>query len=110
MNTGTLIIAGQLIGPPTDSLAFREVTAVAHRNLHLDVLIQTSKGAKDSAYHWLKPKGLMDYIEYLLDEDENEDGIRIDVIHNFPRTIVVSSIRFENQLKLLGQLKWLSTI
>jgi hypothetical protein len=110
MRNDILIISDQLVEPPTDSLAFRTVTMMACYNLHMDVLLHTTQSMKDSYYQWMKPRGLLDFIEELINECENEDGIRIDVSPTYPRTIVTKSIRFENQLNILGQIKWLAGI
>ena len=108
MRNDILIIGDGLIEPPTDCLAFRAVTMMAHYDLNMDVLLQTTQEMKDLYYHWMKPKGLMDFIEYLLNEKETEDGVRIDVKASYPNTIVVQSIRLENQIFLLGKVKWLA--
>lgn len=103
-----LIISDQLVEPPTDSLAFRTITMISHDNLEMDVLFHTTQEMKDVFYHWMKPRGLMDYIDYILNELEWENGVRIDVVNYYPRTIVVKSIRFENQVSLLGNIKSLA--
>ena len=110
MRNDILIISDHLVEPPTDSLAFRTVTMMAHDNLNMDVLLHTTQEMKDQYYKFLQRRGLTDFIKYLLVEEENEDGIRVDVYNNYPRTIVINSIRFENQLNLFGQIKWLSGI
>lgn len=110
MRNDILIISDQLVEPPTESLAFRTITMMAHDNLSMDVLLHTTQDMKDIYFGWMKPKGMLDYIEYLLNEMENEDGIRLDIAHNFPRTIVVEAITLDNQLNILGQLRWLTNI
>jgi len=110
MRNDILIITDQLVEPPTDSLAFRTVTMISRYDLHMDVLLHTTQDMKDSYYNWMKPRGLLDFIEALINETENEDGIRIDTTPRYPRTIITQSIRFENQINILGQLKWLISI
>jgi hypothetical protein len=105
MATDTLIIADVLVEPPTDSLALRTVTMMSHVNLGLDVLLHTSQVMSDLYYHWMKPRGLMDYIADIINEQDRVSGIRVDVQGRSMLTIVVKSICFENQLYLLGQIK-----
>ena len=56
----------------------------------------------------MKPRGLLDYVAYILNEFEFEEGVRIDMIGIYPHTIVAKYIRLENQLNLLGQIKSLA--
>ena len=110
MRNDILIITDQLVEPPTDSLAFRTVTMIAKCNFHMNVLLHTTQDMKDTYYQWMKPRGLLDFVEALINETENEDGIRIDIFPNYPRTIIAKSIRFENQLNIIGQIEWLNSI
>ena len=110
MRNDILIIVDSLVEPPSETYAFRTVTMIAADNLKMDVLLHSTQNMKDLFYNWMKPKGMMDYVKYILTERESEDGIRIDVLHNYPRTIIVESIRLENQLSILGQLKMLTSI
>lgn len=82
---------------------------IAHCNLGMDILLQSTQEMKDIAYHFAKPRGLMDYIDYILCEQEQENGVRINVVKLYPNTIVVKWIRIENQLLLLGQIKSLAS-
>lgn len=78
---------------------------VAHYDLNMNVLFHTTQDMKDNFYHWMKPRGLMDYISYILNEREYEDGVRIDVVGYYPNSIVTKFIRLENQVSLLGRIK-----
>ena len=78
---------------------------ISSYNLGLDVLLHTTQDMKDLYYHWMKPKGMMDYIAYILNDLEFEDGIRLDITGIYPHTIVTKFIRLENQLNLLGQIR-----
>lgn len=60
---------------------------------------------KDLFYHWMKPRGMMDYVVYILHELEFEDGVRLDTVGFYPHTIVTNWIRLENQLSLLGKIR-----
>ncbi len=108
MYNDILVLADALIEPPSEILPVRTVTMMSHENLAMNVLLQTTQEMKDLYYHWMKPRGLMDYIDYILNERESEESIRIDVIGVYPRTIVVRAIRIENQIYLLGRIKSLA--
>ena len=81
---------------------------IVHCNLGMNILLQSTREMKDFIYRFAKPRGLMDYIDYILCEQEQESGMRIDVVKSYPNTIVVKWIRIENQLTLLGQIKSLA--
>lgn len=108
MSHSILIIADDFVEPPSEVLPFRTITMLAHDNLEMDVLLHTTQEMKDLYYHWMKPKGMMDYIAYILNEWEYEAGVRLDVLGIYPLCIVTKAIRIENQLSLLGQIKSLA--
>lgn len=105
MNNDILIIADSLIEPPSEVLAFRTITMFCHDDLDMDILFQTTQAMKDLYYHFMKPKGLMDYIAYILNEQEKENGIHLDIVSIYPNTIVIQSIRYENIISLLDRVK-----
>lgn len=78
--------------------------------LKLSVLIETNPEKVDLSYKFLKDRGLMDYVDDLVIIGHKEEGIRIDKNHNYPKTIVVSSVNCENIIGLLGQIKFLSQL
>jgi hypothetical protein len=100
-----LVISDAFVEPPSEVLPFRTITMISSYNLGLDVLLHTTQDMKDLYYHWMKPKGMMDYIAYILNDLEFEDGIRLDITGIYPHTIVTKFIRLENQLNLLGQIR-----
>lgn len=108
MGYSILTIADEFVEPPSETMAFRTVTMIAHYDLDMNILLHTTQEMKDLYYHFMKPRGLMDYIDYILNEWEYEDGLRIDVMNLYPHCIVVKAIRLENQLSLLGQIKSLA--
>jgi len=108
MYNDLLIIADEFIEPPSEVLPFRTITMLAHDNLGMDILLHTTQDMKDICYRWMKPRGMMDYVNYILNEWEYEEGIRLDVLGIFPYCIVTKAIRIENQLSLLGQIKSLA--
>jgi hypothetical protein len=81
---------------------------ISHYDLDMNILLHTTQEMKDMYYHFMKPLGLMDYIDYILTEWEYENGVRVDVMNLYPNCIVVKAIRLENQLSLLGQIKSLA--
>lgn len=103
-----LVISDALVEPPSEVLPFRTLTMLCHDHLFMDVLFHTTQDMKDMYYHWMKPKGMMDYIEYILNEREYEEGVRLDILGIYPNSIVVKWIRLENQLSLLGQIRALA--
>lgn len=108
MYNDLLVISDALVEPPTEVLPFRTITMLCHDHLGMECLLHTTQDMKDLFYQWMKPKGMLDYIKYILNEREWEEGVRVDVIGLYPHSIVVQSIRIENQLSLLGQIKSLA--
>lgn len=109
MATNILTIVDSLTEPPSEPWAFRNITMISHENMNMSVLVHTTQEMKDAYYKWLLRKGLMDFVDYLLSETEWEDGVRIDIINGiYPRCIVVKYIRLENQLNILGRIKFMS--
>ncbi len=72
-----LIIRAELVNPPTESLAFRHLTAVS--SLSRDVLLETEKYARDIYYHYCLQRGLLDFVEDLIVPEDGEEGQRLDV-------------------------------
>jgi len=108
MSHNILVITDDFVEPPSEVLPFRTITMLAHADLEMDVLLHTTQDMKDLYYHWMRPKGMMDYISYILNEWEYEEGVRVDVLGIYPRCIVTKAIRIENQLNLLEQIKSLA--
>jgi len=105
MGCNILTIADSMVEPPSELMAFRTVTMMSHLDFHMEILFHTTQELKDLYFQWLKLRGLMDYIDYILTEQEWEDGVRIDNIKVYPRTVVTKFIRLENQLIILNQVK-----
>lgn len=102
-----LIIRAELSNPPTELLAFRALTMMARIQFALDNLIELEQEVKDIYYHYLKPRGAMDFVEQFITPRENERGIRVDLDYNYPLTIKVDRINFRNLSNLLDQLNYL---
>jgi hypothetical protein len=104
-----LVIADTFVEPPSEIMAVRTVTMIAHCNLGMSILLQSTEEMKDFIYRFAKPRGLMDYVDYILCGAEFEEGIHLDTTRIYPHTIVLKWIRIENQLTLLGQIKSLAS-
>jgi hypothetical protein len=110
MRRDILTISDAFIEPPSETMVFRTITMYCHDDFHLDILLHTTQDMKDLYYRFMKPRGLMDYIAGIIIETEFEEGIRIDTIGVYPRTIVAKSLRIENQMRILQQVRSLIEI
>ena len=105
-----LIIQAGLSEPPTECLPFRYLTSVSKCHYKLDVLIESDQSMKDLYYAFLLKMGMFDYIQDMITPEEKENGIRIDYELNYPKTVIVNKITFENQLNILKHIALLSVI
>jgi hypothetical protein len=103
----TLIIRDSLIGPPTWFSSFRDLTLFCHVFLRVDTVIESEH--VDIYYRWLKARGGMDFVEDFV-RPGVEDGVRLDVEPNFPRTIVTDRIVPENTPTLINRIKFAQTL
>ena len=105
-----LIISSGLIEPPTEVFPFRHLTSTSKCDYKLNVLIESEQSMKDMYWFFIREKGMFDYIEDIITPEERENGIRIDVEFNYPKTVVTKTIRFENENFLLKHIAILSVI
>ena len=98
MYNNILVISDALVEPPSEILPFRTVTMLSAERLEMECLLHTTQEMKDKYYKWMKPRGMFDYIKYILNEYEYEEGVRLDVIGIYPYSIVLHYIRIENQM------------
>ncbi len=98
----TLIIRDQLVNPPTWFASFRDLTLYCRIFLHDDIVIESEN--PDPYYHWIKPRGGMDFINDFV-RPGSEDGVRLDLEHNFPRSIITDRIAPENVHRLIRQIQ-----
>lgn len=105
-----LIIVAGLSEPPTESLPFRHVTSVAKIDFKLDILIEAEQEQKDLYFKYMGRLGLLDYIEQLITPMEREEGVRLDTELNYPYTIPVKAITFENFINIINQIKFTSRL
>jgi hypothetical protein len=105
-----LIIEASLIDPPSESLYVRYVTLVTKSELNLSNLIQVEQKVKDFYFHFMKEKGILDFVDQFITKEENEFGIRISPELNYPLTIKTQAITCENCINILGQIKMLKKL
>lgn len=103
----TLIIRDSLVNPPTWFSSFRDLTLFCHIMLQLDTVIESEDA--DAYYRWLKGRGGMDFVEDFV-RPGSEDGVRLDVEPNFPRTVVTDRIVPENTQTLLQRIRFTSSL
>jgi hypothetical protein len=99
----TLIIRDRLLNPPTWFSSFRDLTLYCHVFFHRDVVIESDD--PDPYYRWIKPRGGMDFVKDFVRRGA-EDGVRLDIEHAYPRSVVVDRIAPENLHRLLGQIQF----
>ncbi len=110
MSRDILTISDALIEPPSEPMVIRTITMISHADYRMSILLHTTQDMKDLYYHWMKPRGLMDYVAYIISETEYEDGVRLDTTGIYPQTIVTQALRLEGQAYVLNQIKMLSGI
>ena len=99
----TLIIRDQLVNPPTWFLSFRDLTLYCSVFLRLDIVVESDD--IDSYYRWLRSRGGLDFVEQFVRPGE-EDGLRLDIEHNYPPTVVTDRITPENTHRLIRQIQF----
>lgn len=104
MKRDILTISDSLLEPPSEISAIRTIDMICHDDLDMHILIHTTQEMKDFIYFWAKPRGLMDYIDYILSEWEYEDGIRVDTLGIYPNTVVEKSLTLNNQLIVVNKI------
>ena len=102
-NGMTLIIRDQLVNPPTWFSSFRDLTLYCHIFLKDDVVIESEN--PDPYFHWMRPRGGMDFIEDFV-RPGAEDGVHLDLEHNYPRTVVTDRIAPENVHSLIRLIRF----
>tara|TARA_B100000287_G_C20481244_1_gene721268 strand:- start:402 stop:722 length:321 start_codon:yes stop_codon:yes gene_type:complete len=102
-----LTIKAELSEPPSEPLPFRDVT-MASKDMELDVLIECEPSLKDLYWRFLKPRGMLDYVDYLITPREEKNSIRLDTEFNFSKTIVANRITIENSSIIIKQIEIVS--
>ena len=98
----SFLIRDQLLAPPTWFSSFRDLTLYCHVFLHADVLIESDD--PDPYWRWIRPRGGMDFVEDFVRRGA-EDGIRLDVEPDFPRSVITDRIAPENVHRLIAQIR-----
>ena len=101
----TLVIRDQLVCPPTWFASFRDLTLYCNVMLKLDIVIESD--SVDLYYHWIKPRGGMDFIMDFV-RPGSEDGARLDLACTKPRTVVTDRIAPENVHRLIAAIRSLA--
>tara|TARA_Y100000310_G_C20223436_1_gene596775 strand:+ start:82 stop:339 length:258 start_codon:yes stop_codon:yes gene_type:complete len=78
---------------------------MAKTELDYDVLVESEKEDIDYYYKTLKAHGWFDFIDDFVEPRHRLEGVRIDTELNYPMTIRIDKIGYENTLNLLGQIK-----
>jgi hypothetical protein len=102
-----LIIRDQLLNPPTWFASFRDLTLYCNVFLHAEIVIESE--VPDIYWKWMKPRGGMDFVEDFV-RPGSEDGFRLDVEANYPRSIITDRIAPENVHRLIAQLKYVGRL
>lgn len=98
-----LIINAELTNPPSSITSFRDVTLFCTMRYHMDVVVECDKEHKDMYVKWLRTYGAFDFVEDVLETDE-ENGVRLDVKNRKPPTICVNRIVPENTWYILHKI------
>jgi hypothetical protein len=98
----TLIIRDLLINPPTWFLSFRDLTLYCNVFLKDDIVIESPQ--PDLYVEFMRRRGGMDFVEDFV-RPGSEDGLRVDIEPNYPRTIITDRIAPENVHRLIGQIR-----
>lgn len=101
----TVLIVAELSEPPSEILYFRYFTGVAKVNLAFDVVIESQRDFRDQYYKYLKKHGARDFVYDFVTPEDNVDAIRVDLLHNYPRTIITDRITCSNVTDLVSSLK-----
>ena len=97
----TLIIRDQLVNPPTWFSSFRDLTLYCHIFLHHDVVIESQD--PDPYFRWMRPRGGLDFVQDFV-RPGSEDGVHLDLEHNYPRSVITDRIAPENVHRLIAQI------
>lgn len=103
----TLIIRDSLVNPPTWFASFRDLTLFCNVMMRLQTVIESEDA--DLYWRWLKSRGGMDFVEDFV-RPGAEDGVRLDLAPEFPRTIVTDRIVPENTHALIHRIRFLAAL
>lgn len=89
-----IIISAGLTEPPSDSLAVRELTKALCGKF--TILIESKRDMVDLYFKYCKIKGILDYVDDLIIEEEMEKGLRLANRPISDPTLLVKCIGFSN--------------
>lgn len=102
----TLVIRDQLTCPPTWFASYRDLTLYCAVFLQLDIVLESENA--DVYYHWIKPRGGMDFIEDIV-RPGSERGVRLDFARHYPGSSVITDrIAPENVHRLIASIRALA--
>lgn len=61
-------------------------------------------------FRYLKQQGMMDFIDDIISPEDREEGVRVDTVLSYPKTIIVKKITCENVVVILGQIRLLTEL
>ena len=96
-----LLISGRLSQPPSSVECFRDVTLYANIFAHLDVLLACRRENRDKHWRFLKSHGAFDFIEDIIDHEE-EPGIIISP--EAPCSLRVGQLLETDLIRIIGYL------
>ncbi|HWL14049.1 MAG TPA: hypothetical protein VNR00_00510 [Opitutus sp.] len=89
------------MNPPTWFSSFRDLTLYCHLFLKQDVVIESED--PDLYVRWMRARGGLDFVEDFV-RPGSEDGVRLDLEHNYPRSVITDRIAPENVHRLIAQI------
>jgi hypothetical protein len=98
----TLIIRDQLVVPPSWFASYRDLTLYCAVFMKLDIVLESAE--IDQYYRWIKPRGGMDFVKDFV-RPGSEDGLHLDIEHNYPRSVITDRIAPENVHRLIRQIE-----
>ncbi len=98
----TLIIRDQLVNPPTWFLSFRDLTLYCAVFMKMDIVMESDD--IDTYYRWVKARGGMDFVKEFV-RPGSENGVRLDIEPNYPRSVITDRIAPENVGQLIQKIR-----
>ena len=98
-----LVIQGELSEPPTESLAFRDVTYEAKKTFDF-VLLETQTEFKDIYWKFLLKRGMFDFIDDIITQPEVKNTLRI-VYEDTPNVILNYPIIKTKEISILNYIQ-----
>lgn len=101
------ILDSDLLNPPSQTTSVRSLLMMLKISSKTENLVETQKEFLDIYYRFLKHTGLFDFVDDLIVEEDNVQGLRLARCHRFPMTIIVDRIDAKNDVQIIGQLAFL---